>query len=284
MALATLVYSASAATAGATNFDFTAATDSDFTQRNGHYTFTEDYNLAALAVVGASVTRGRIQSPTLNALGEVALFGSNRSATVPANPFVEMFMPMNNWINLPKNEEIQIQYSNNLGAATEQETAILWLTTDDWSANLPTPAAAPFNVTAKFRASFTLTPTVNAWSGPQPIALSASLRNGVWSVVGAYVQGGNAAAWRIVFPKFKLYNGRKMRPGGIIQTAVGDMVPFNWPYGERIWGEFGRFHTFELPQIDIFGLTAASTTYQVFLDLVYLGTDIGLLAQGLGAS
>jgi len=284
MAFATLVYSASAAVAGATNTDFTAAVDSDFTQRSGHYTFSEDYNLAALACVGASVTRGRIQSPTLNALGEVALFSANRSATVPSNPYVEMFMPSGQWLNLPKNEEVQFQYSNNLGSSTEQETLVLWLTTDDWSANIPAPAGAPFNVTAKFRASFTVTPTVNAWSGPQAIALSASLRNGVWAVVGGYVQGANSIAWRIVFPKFKLYQGRKMRPGGLIQNAIGDVPAFNWPNGERIWGEFGRFHTFELPQIEVFGITASSTTYQVFLDLVYLGTDLGLLSQGLGAS
>lgn len=284
MAFATLVYSDSAAPAGATNDDFRAASDPDFAVRNNHYIFTEDYNLAAIAVVGASVTRGRFQSSTLTAVGELAIFSANRSATVPSNPFVEMLMPSGQWLNLPKNEEIQVQVSNNLGAATEQETAVLWVTTDDWTANLPTPAAAPFNITGKIRATFTVTPTVNAWSGGQNIVLSAGLRNGVYAVVGGYCQGANAAAWRIIFPKFKLYNGRKMRPGGLIQNAVGDIPAFNFPYGERIWGEWGRFHTFELPTVEVFGLTASSTTYQLFLDVVYLGTDLSLLSQGMGGA
>ncbi len=281
MGMACLVYNAAAAAAGATNVDFAAATDSDFTQRNGHYTFTERYSLAAMAAVGASVIRGRLQSPTLNGLGELVLFGANRSATVPSNPYVEPFFSRP--LTIPVNEEFQVQYSNNLGAATEVENVLLWLITEDWNSNLPQPAAKPFDYTGVFRATATVTPTANAWSGPQAISLSQSLRNGVWAIVNTWVQGTNAFAFRWVFPKYKLYQGRKLRPGGLIQNAIGDVPALNWREGGRIWGEWGRFHTFELPQIDLFGITAASITYQIFMDMVYLGTDLGLLSQGMGA-
>jgi hypothetical protein len=38
-------------------------------------------------------------------------------------------------------------------------------------------------------------------------------------------------------------------------------------------GVWGLFHTFEPVQVEFFGTAAVNTTYQVFLDLAYLGED-----------
>lgn len=280
MGFALLAYSNNAVGVNAVNTDLTAATDPDFTARNGHYTFTEDYRIAALTLIGASVTRGRFQCPTYNALGELAILVANRSATVPSNPFVEMLVQRPLFI--PKNEEFQVQVSGNLGAATETDTAFLWVITNDWSANLPQEATPPFGISYRYRATVTITPTVNAWSGPNAITLSQSIRNGVWAIIGGVVQGTNALAYRWVFPKYRLYQGRKLRPGNLVQNAAGDVPAFNFWQDTRFLGEWGRFHTFELPQIEVWGQAAVSTTYQIFMDMVYLGTDINLLNQGLG--
>lgn len=275
MGFQTLVYNASAAAAGATNTDFTAATDPDFSQRNGHYIFTESYRLLSSAVIGANVTRGRYQVPTWNAIGEFVLFNANRSLQVPSNPQYDW------WIGrqpaIPQNEEFQVQVSNNLGAATEIENVVLTLITDDWSANVP-----PGRLIIPIRASFTVTPTLNAWSGPQILTFSQSLRGGVYAVVGGTVQGTNAIAWRIIFPRFRLYHGRKLRPGSLIQTAVGDVVGNQFDPWIMQYGEWGRFHTFEPPTIEVFGTVAGSITYQAFLWCVYLGEDISQLSQGMG--
>lgn len=276
MGWAALAYSAGAAAAGATNTDFTAATDPDFTQRNGHYVFTEQYDAACFASVGASLTRGRIQVPTWNAIGEFNLWGANRAATPPANPSLDDLYNIMNPV--PQNEEFQIQWSNNLGAATEQEQTLMILRTSDWSANIPN---GRLPIRARF--SFTVTPTVNAWSGPQGLTLSSQLRGGVYAWAGAECQGGNAAFFRIIFPRYRLYHGRKLRPGWLTQAAVGNTTfAYGLTHGLRFMGEWGRFHTFELPQAEVFGVTAAATTYQLFADLVYLGEDISLLNQGLG--
>jgi hypothetical protein len=268
-------YNVAAAAAGATNTDLTAANDPDFTARSGHYTLTEPYRLGGVLPVGASVIRGRFQMPTWNALGEWIIFNANRSLQPPSNPQFDLYLAAPP--PLPMNEEIQVQLSNNLGAATEIENCGLLLLTKDWTPQRPAAIA-----TMIVRATFTVTPTLNVWSGGQTIALSASLRNGVYAVVGATCQGTNAAFFRIIFPKYRLYLGRKLRPGLPVQTAVGDVLNNQINPWQLALGEWGRFHTFELPQVEVFGTAAVGTTYQVFLWLAYLGEDQSLLNAGLG--
>lgn len=275
MGWAALVYSQGAAGTNQTNLDLAAASDPDFSVRNSHYIFTESYKLFGAFALGASLTRGRIQVPTINSVGEHTLWCANRSATVPSNAQFDNYMPLP--LQLPINEELQIQYSNNLGASTEQEQVLLWLLTDDWNANLPRGKQL-----LVARATVTVTPTVNAWSGGQAITLSQSLRGGVYAMIGCVVQGTNSAFYRVIFPRYRLYHGRKLRPGGVVQTAIGD-VPFSAQNLDLYeFGEYGRFHTFELPLFEFFGITASSTTYQIFMWLMFMGEDISQLSQGLG--
>ena len=266
----TAVYSASAATAGATNFDFSAVTDSVFVPRNSHLMFTVPMKLGKIMVVGANPIRGRFQVPTWNAVTEFDILNVNRSATVPSNPQYDDYLAYPP--DIPLNEEFQVQVSNNLGAATEQETAILQLMSADWSPIIPRGGAGflPFVL---IQATFTVTPTVNAWSGPQTITLVSNLRNGVYSVVGATLQGTNSAAFRFFFPTQRPYAGKFFRPGGPVQNAIGDTLSNQRTPAMVELGEWGRFHSLELPQVEVFGLTASSTTYRLFFWCVYLGTD-----------
>jgi hypothetical protein len=275
MGFATLVYNAPAAGVNTVNLDFTAALDPDFSQRNGHYIFTESYRLMGSAMVGVSVIRGRYQVPTWNAIGEFVLFNANRALQPPSNPQYDWWEPRQ--ANIPVNEEFQVQVSNNLGAATEIENVVLHLITDDWTANIPAG-----RLIIPIRVSFTVTPTLNAWSGPQILTFSQSLRGGVYAVVGGTLQGTNSVAWRIIFPRYRLYHGRKLRPGALIQTAIGDVITNQHNPWMMEMGEWGRFHTFEPPTIEVFGTAAVSTTYQGFLWLVYIGEDLSNLNTGLG--
>lgn len=275
MGFATLVYNASAATAGASNVDFAAATDANFSTRNSHYIFSEPYKLGATMLVGASVTGGRFQSPTLNAIGEFNIMSANRQINPPSNPQWDLYGDMPP--PLPMNEEFQLQGSNNLGSSTEIENGIIQILSNDWSPALPRGV-----MLGLYKATFTVTPTLNAWSADQAITMSANLRAGVYAVVGAALQGDHAAAFRINFPRQKLYMGRKLLPGGAVQKQVGDVLSNQrvpWQCG---WGEWGRFFTFELPLVEVFGVAAVSTTYTLFLWLVYLGEDPSLMNGGMG--
>jgi hypothetical protein len=273
MGFATLVYNAPAAGVNTVNLDFTAATDPDISQRNGHYIFTEQYRLLAAAAVGTSVTRGRYQVPSWNAVSEAVIFNANRSLQPPSNPQWDWYI--GRAPKIPQREEFQVQASNNLGAATEIENVVLQIITDDWSAMFPPGVKDANGIDFLFpvRVSFTVTPTLNAWSGPQILTFSASQRGGVYAVVGGVLQGSNAVAWRIIFPRYKLYHGRKLRPGGLIQNAVGDVVCNQWDPWVMAMGEWGRYHTFEPPTIEVFGTAAVSTTYQGFLWVVWMAGD-----------
>lgn len=271
----TVVYNVAAAAAGATNVDLLAATDTELSQRNNHYVLTERYRLLAAAAVGASVTRGRYQVPRWNAIGEATIFNANRALQPPSNPQWDHYLHYPP--EIPQNEEFQVQLSNNLGAATEQENVVLQLIPDTWSQNLERGDYA-FPV----RATFTVTPTLNAWSGGQALTFSQSLRGGTYAVLGCVVQGTNAVAYRIIFPRNKLYLGRRLRPGGLTQNALGDAVS-NMPGAQPMsWGTLGYFASNELPTIEVFGTLAGAITYQVFLWLAHLSDDINTLNRYVG--
>lgn len=270
-----LVYNNSAAGVNDVDVDMTAAVDTVIIARNNHYIFTEGYRLAQAWAVGASMIRARLECPTWNAIGEIDIMTVNRALEPPANPQCDTFWPMG--LKIPLNEEVQALDSNNLGTSTEIESVGLQIITDDWSPNIP---AGRFTFITRFTG--TTTWTLNKWSGALSLTLPTALRGGVYAVIGAQLQADDASFFRLIFPRYRLYNGRSLRPGNIVQNAVGNALPsLTDPWGTN-FGEWGRFHTFELPQLEVFGTAADSTAWTLFLKLVYLGEDQSLLGQGLG--
>lgn len=275
MGHALLVYNNAAAGVNDANVDMSAAVDPDFSQRNNHYVFTNRFRLGKACAIGASMLRARFQVPTWNALGEWSIFNVNRSLNPPANTQFDSYLPQPP--RIPLNEELQVQESNNLGSSTEIESVGLQLLTDDWTPQLPS-GYAMFTV----KTTFTLTPTLNAWSGGSALTFTSNLRGGVYAVVGAQLQGSNGSFFRLLFPRYKLYGGQRLRPGGPLQNAVGNVTQ-NQSYPWNLdMGEWGRFHTFELPQCEVFGTLASSTAYVLYLTLVFLGEDLSLLQGGTG--
>lgn len=129
MSYHTLVYNLAAAGVNITNTDMLAATDTEVSIRNSHYIFTERYRLLAASAIGVSVTRGRFQVPKWNAIGEFTFMNANRALTPPSNPQWDLYLAAPP--EIPQNEEFQVQMSNNLGAATEQESVVLQCAPDD---------------------------------------------------------------------------------------------------------------------------------------------------------
>lgn len=274
MGMALLAYTGTPGV-NASSFDLTALADPNFSQRNGHYIFTEGYRLYCAAHLEASAVRANFSVPTWNAIGKPNIYPSNVSATVPSPPRVDvraLYPP-----RVPLNEEFQFQATNNLGTGTEQAWGIIQLITDDFSKGIPR-GQIPIMV----RATASFTPSANVWSGPQTITFEQSLRGGVYAIVGAEVQQSGAIAFRIVFPRYRLYHGRKLYPGWLCQQSLGDLIYPQELGGPLEWGEWGRFHTFEPPQLDLLNSAASAVTPEIRLWLVYLGEDVSLLSQGLG--
>lgn len=258
----------SEATGGAvTDSDMTAVTDTEFSQRNSHYIFTEDYKLIGASIFGATITRANIQTSTLNAVTRHNIWPVNRAITTasPAQIDLWTYAP----IPMPKNEELSIKVTD---TASETDYAFLWLGTSDWNRNVPA-GMAPIPV---FECRVTVTPTsvAGAWTNSGTLTFEQNLRGGVYAVVGASCFRANGLAFRMVFPRNKLYHGRRLRPGTLINNALGDLMIPQTEYGPLFWGEWGRFSTFEPPTIDIFCSDAAATACEFRLWLVRISDDM----------
>ena len=250
--------------------DATAVADQEFSTRNNHLILTEPYNLLAIAGMGADLTAQELNAPSINAIAKDNTYPVMTAITVPSNPNIDDrrdYAPP-----LPMNEEIGVLQT---ASGAETESAFLWLGTPDWNSNLPRGIR---RLTAL--ATLTITKVANLWAVGGTLAFETTLRGGVYAIVGAELVSAGVQAFRINFPRRPLYMGRKTRPGTLATQTYG-----NAPLKPRrdMWGEWGRFHTFELPTVDVFASAAGAITPSMWLDLIYLGTDLSLL-QSPGAT
>lgn len=260
-----------AATAGAENA-LTTVVDPDITTQNSQFIFTGPYGLLSDLAIGASVTSGRYNVAQWNGRGRPNIFGLNRNANPTAPIYWGSFKDMP--VPLPQNQQIQALLTNNLGASTEAEWLLWKICTNDWRMNLP-----PGQWDMVGKATATVTPVVGSWVLGNAITFDQLPLGGVYLVLGARCEGANGVAFRLNFPRTRMYLGRRLRPGGVILPAFGALPPL---FSRDEWGDdgvWGGFHTFELPTLDILGTAASSTTFTVWLKLRFLGESVSLLDQ-----
>jgi hypothetical protein len=249
----------------ATNADLLAVADPEFSSRNNHFIFTEEWYAQAIRLQAPSIIRGRFNIPTLNAYARAQIFPNPRTATIESNPQVmELFdLPM----KLPQNEEIAVEATNNLGAATESTVCLIWLGAPSWSRNVPRGVQRLL-----VRATSSVAGVANAWSGLGALTFAETLRGGLYSVVGAQCFDAGTLAFRLVFPRPSIVQGRKMRPGGLCLEALGN-IP--WERQQGGMGEWGRFTSWDPPQVEMFANATGASTQEWWLDLVFLGEHGG---------
>ena len=257
----------------ANNFDLTAQLDSgaNFSARNGHFILTEQYGLGYAIAQSAHMTDARILSPKIAAINSdgfrIASF--QQKAGVGGVPtLVDRYL--HSPISLPMFEEIQGQGST--GTAEEQWLAMVMLT-PGWTNAIPSGLQMMFEATT---ASFT--PSANVWSTPQALVFNANPRGGVYACVGCSVQQtADTLFFQLVFPRTKLYNGRKLNPGWVAQNAVGSFEDVITQMNRYHLGVWGFWHTFEPPTISVFATTSAAMTPIVRFWNIYLGEDVAAL-------
>lgn len=249
-----------------TDSDVNAAADGVLTSRNSHLIFTGEYDLIAAYGSSTTLTRARLGNAALNQVGNPHLWPLDRSATIADLPAIMDIRDTP--LRLPQNEELTILATTD-AAGPAVADFVLWLAAPGWSNNLPAHRdrlITRATVVAPAGAE-------SAWNVPAEIVLERDLLNGVYSVVGASVVAANAIAFRMRFPDQPVIQGRQHRPGSLVQNALGNEPP---KISFRGFGEWGRFHTFTPPEIQMFG-DAAGGTYEVRLDLLYLGQSESLL-------
>lgn len=247
--------------AGAASADLDAVPDSEFSQRNSHYIFSEQYNALAMYYAAASATAARLNMPTINAIGRHQLWPVLRSATVPSDPRLQ---DLRNWpFALPLNEELAVEGSNNLACGTENSTCLLWIAPPTWTRNLP---RGLMRVNVGFTAA--VAGVAQSWSALGNITFNENLRGGNYAVVGCEIFDAGTLAFRLIFPKAYMYQGRKLRPGALCTEAIGNLPALE--IGDT-FGEWGRFNTFEPPQLEIYANATGASAQVGRMDLIYLG-------------
>jgi hypothetical protein len=251
-----------------TNTDINAAADDVLTRRNSHLIFTEQYNLLAAWAFGTSLARARFGNAALTQLGNNHIWPIDVTATVPDDPAIMDLRDAP--LVLPQNEELTLEVTNT-AAGPAEHGAILWLGLPEWNMNYP-----PFIDRLRTRATAVVVAgTETTWTALAELTFERDLLNGVYAVVGANVVAANALAFRLRFPDQPNARGKQHRPGGLVQDTAA-LAP--WPAQFGGFGEWGRFHTFTPPEVQVFA-DAAGGTYEVRLDLLYLGRDEALLRR-----
>lgn len=246
--------------------DIDAVLDGVLTRRNSHLIFTEPYNLLWAAVLGSLTSRAKFANAGLTQLGENHLWPINVSATVPS---LAQLMDLREYpMALPQNEELTIQ-ATTTAAGPSDVNVVLALGAPGWSQNLP-PYLARFVTRGTV---VVVAGAESAWTALSELTFTRDLLNGVYSVIGASVVAANAVAFRLRFPDQPNVNGKQHRPGFLVQDTTAINPHPIWSGG---MGEWGRFHTFTPPEIEVLDDTAGGT-YEVRLDLLYLGRDESLL-------
>lgn len=255
-----------------TDQDMSAVTDQEFSQRNSHFIFTEQYKLGAVVASGATLSRANIQIPTFNAVGRFNVWPIQlSSANVPSPPRMMWLWPQAPVI--PQNEEFTVKATDTV---SENVCAALWLFTLGHNKNLPSN-----QLIIPVRCTSTITQVAGGWSAAGQLTFEQSLRGGVYSIIGAECVGSGTFLFRFIFPRGRAYQGRRIRPGWLAQQAIGDLPELRMHADPFTLGEWGRFHTFEPPQLEVFSIAgSASTAHELRLYLAYLGMDEMSLLDG----
>lgn len=243
-----------------TNSDVNVVNDDVLPVANSHLILTEDYNLIAAWAFGANLSRMRFGNVALTQLGQNHLWPVDVSATVPDDPALIDFR--DDPLTLPRDEEITFEATTS-AVGPAQHGVVAWLATPQWNRNIPR-GIDRFITRAT---ALVVAGSETTWTALANITFERALYNGSYAVVGAWMVAANALAFRLRFPDQPSVGGKQLRPGALVQDTLA-LAPH--PINKGGLGEWGRFHTFSPPQVQVLA-DAAGGTYDLFLDLVYLG-------------
>jgi hypothetical protein len=252
---------------GASAFtELDAINDDAFSWRNNHFMFSEKWFLIGAYIGGVDLQRMRWNVSSWNSFGRMHLQPTNNDADVPDN--LEIIDYRDYPLELPQNEELALEgFQDNAGA--QDSRFVGWIAPPNGLGSIPRGRFRTL-----LRGTATITTVANAWTNFGAITLDDNPKGGVYSVIGAIVFSLGPFAYRLNFPRARSTQGRLLRPGGLCQQDPDERpLQMNFP-----GGEWGRFHTFELPTLSLLGHAAAAETPVIYLDCVYLGDETGLLS------
>lgn len=255
------------------NVDMLAVTDPIFSIRNNHFIFSEAYMFLFLYANSVHLTNLRSNVPTWNAIGRHRVWPFDVAGNDGrANNYPRVQDLTNYPMPIPVNEEIAFEQSTSSSGASSLTATVgaILAVPGQWSRNF-TPGSPRLMI----QGAITCSTVAGSWSGPQTITFTDNFRGGWYAVNGAYVVNNDTAhpalLFRLFFPRAPTVNGRVFRPGSYVTDTIGNMEV---PNMNDNLGEWGRFNSFEPPQMEVLTNAAQTTqTWTVRLDVTYLGTS-----------
>ena len=242
--------------------------DGVLTRRNNRLISTDPLDLIGAAAMGSGILRARFNNIGLITRGIPHIWPVIRSATVPDRPgWMDLRQAP---VALPVNEEIVVEITDNAVAAADN-WVLLWLAGPGYSRNQQR-GAERLTVRATATGSGGSETT---WGNLVDLTFERDLIGGVWSVRGVECVAPNCVAFRFRFPRQPETFGRQWRPGGLVTNATGNVSQDGLFDG---FGEWGRFNTYEPPQVQFLG-DAAGVSAELFLHLEFLGQANSLLER-----
>jgi len=200
--------------------------------------------------MGATITRARLNIPSLRYVGLPSMTPIAVGATVPTP--LNIWNMLDNPIDLPKVEPISVEGSD---TAIDTITSVLWAMMN----YTPIPPGKKYRV----RGTGAIAGVVNTWQNGG-ITLDQVLPQGQYAVTGLDVVAANVIAARLIFA------GTGYRPGCPARQTVGAVMHPAFTDGRL--GCYGKFENANVPNLEILlGAGGANAAQEVFLDLIRLG-------------
>jgi hypothetical protein len=243
-------YQSAAAAGGAVTLNDipVAPTDQTTTIVNGHPIYPVGILLYAAYVVGATtITQAQLTTPKLRAINPCELAPIDASATETNRPpLVEFF---HHPLSLNPIDENQMLFTTS-GAAAQVYIGA-WFGDGNW--NVPQGDLFTIKLTAS------VTTVAQAWASGA-LTFATGLPSGRYAVVGMSCTGANGLFARLIFPN------QVWRPGALCGTAQNFINSRYTRWGNLgVWGEF---ETFAIPQLEVYGNGAATSTFTCLLDII----------------
>lgn len=208
----------------------------------------KDYNkLIAAYVVGATMTRAQLKSPSINKRAPLELAPIDATAEpVSRPPLIKM---IDNPFTLDSGEALNA-LTTNTATAGDDQSILVWLAN---SKITPIKDSSEFPV----RATGTTTLTADAWSNVS-LTLDQDLEVGTYEILGVKIIGATVLAARLIFSK------DEMRPGVIGSDVITDIDEEVFRHGNLgVWGEFEHDTP---PKLEVYA-AAGDTAQTVIFDV-----------------
>jgi hypothetical protein len=234
--------------AGADNAPLNAVQGTaEYVQNNRHVLAQDQYVLWAY-VQGISLTRARIDAPSLRAFTPPRLPYFRRGGIPGNEPALNDFAHLG--LILRGAEEISVQTSNNRETGTETHYAVLCV-----GPTLSPPSRGP-DFWVRATGNTTLVP--NQWTNV-PLTLESQLPAGNYRIVRFIARSATGIAARVITP------GSIWRHGTICINAEGNSPHRHFVDGR--YGDYGTFSTVALPSVEFLS-SVADNAQEVYFGLV----------------